>query len=192
MPTCLIQSYLAGNKAAEGKLYRLAYSRLRDIARHTRSQCGLKHGEENKVLCDSVNATTALVHDAYLKLNQLPPNSVSNQREFYLLAAKAMRQILIDNARAQSAQKRQPMTSLLPFSETEEKDIIGVVSFEKSLDRFSSRYPRQSDAFKLKYYIGLTIDEISKLLECSTSLVEKDLRFSRAWLQSRMPVAEVS
>ncbi|MDR9827853.1 ECF-type sigma factor [Vibrio sp.] len=188
--THLFQRYQSGSKEAENKLYHIAYTRLRDIARKTREQCGLQHGEDNNVLSDSVNATTALVHDAYLKLNQFSKENVSSQRDFYLLAAKAMRQILIDNSRALSAQKRQPIR-LQSDQSSYSSELVGLVSFEKSLDRFSERYPRQSNALKLKYYIGLTIDEISHLLECSTSLVEKDLRFSRAWLQSRMPIIEI-
>lgn len=190
LPTTLFQQYLNGSKQAEAQLYHLAYGRLREIARSTRAQSGLRHGEENQVLADSVNATTALVHDAYLKLNQLSKDSLTNQREFYLLATKAMRQILIDNARAQSALKRQPQDPMKSESSATFNELVGLVSFEKSLDRFSQRYPRQSDALKLKYYIGLTIEEISHLLDCSDSLVEKDLRFSRAWLQTRMPFAE--
>ncbi|QIA64572.1 sigma-70 family RNA polymerase sigma factor [Vibrio astriarenae] len=184
--TQLFQQYLLGNKTAEAKLYSLAYTRLKDIAHATRAQSAQRHGEGNKVLSDSISATTALVHDAYVKLNHLSKDSLNTQRDFYLLAAKAMQQILIDNSRALAAQKRQPLQEPKPQSSATVSEMVGLVSFEKALDRFSARYPRQSDALKLKYYIGLTISEISLLLGCSDSLVEKDIRFSRAWLQSRL------
>jgi len=57
---------------------------------------------------------------------------------------------------------------------------------DQALDSFSLRYPRQSNAIKLKYLMGLKNDEISELLECSSSLIEKDLKFSKSWLQARM------
>ncbi|POB67974.1 RNA polymerase subunit sigma, partial [Vibrio vulnificus] len=61
-----------------------------------------------------------------------------------------------------------------------------LIIMDKALDNFSVRYPRQSNALKLKYLMGMKNQEISELLECSASLIEKDLKFSRSWLQSRM------
>jgi RNA polymerase sigma factor (sigma-70 family) len=68
----------------------------------------------------------------------------------------------------------------------EEDRFEQLIIMDKALDNFSSRYPRQSSALKLKYLMGMKNQEISELLECSASLIEKDLKFSRSWLQSRM------
>lgn len=99
------------------------------------------------------------------------------------MASKVMRQILIDNARAHQAQKRQQRETNDPSGEQSFEQLL---ILDKALDSFSVRYPRQSNALKLKYLMGLKNQEISQLLECSSSLIEKDLKFSRSWLQSRI------
>ncbi|OLQ95919.1 RNA polymerase subunit sigma [Vibrio ponticus] len=173
------------DKQSDSQLYQFIYFQLRKIAQQERERCALKHGEQNKVLLDSVNSTTALVHDAYVKLSQSDNAELCNQREFYLMAAKAMRQILIDNARIQLAQKRQAIVETDEFA-TEQLSFEELLLVDKVLDVFSDSYLRQSNALKLKYFMGMTNDEIGQLLHCSSSLVEKDLRFSKSWLQARM------
>ena len=181
--TQIIKQWQAGDKQAESKLYQFAYLQLRNIAKQERDRSAAKYGLENQVLVDSVNSTTALVHDAYLKLSNTDMESVENKRDFYLMAAKVMRQILIDNARSLQAQKRQHIT-MIPNSQDDKFEQL--VIMDKALEHFSVRYPRQSNALKLKYLMGMRTKEISHLLECSASLIEKDLKFSRCWLQSRM------
>lgn len=88
---------------------------------------------------------------------------------FFLMAAKVMRQILIDNARSHQAQKRQHITLM----KDEEDRFEQLIIMDKALDSFSTRYPRQSSALKLKYLMGMKNQEISELLECSASLIEK-------------------
>ncbi|MDF2154051.1 ECF-type sigma factor [Vibrio sp. CAU 1672] len=178
----IIQQWQAGNKLAESELYQFAYLQLRKIAQQERERNAERYGTDNKVFADSVNSTTALIHDAYLKMSNADMNGIETKRDFFLMAAKVMRQILIDNARAHQAQKRQHMTMLKDEDDRFEQLII----MDKALDSFSLRYPRQSNALKLKYLMGMKNQEISELLKCSASLIEKDLKFSRSWLQSRM------
>ena len=109
-------------------------------------------------------------------------SEIETKRDFFLMAAKVMRQILIDNARAHQAQKRQHITLM----KEEEDRFEQLIIMDKALDSFSVRYPRQSNALKLKYLMGMKNQEICELLECSASLIEKDLKFSRSWLHSRM------
>ncbi|MDA0150045.1 ECF-type sigma factor [Vibrio sp. LaRot3] len=182
--THIIHQWQSGDKQAEDKLYQFAYLQLRKVAQQERERSARKHGNDNKVLLDSVNSTTALIHDAYLKLAQSKMNDISNQREFYLMAAKVMRQILIDNARSHLAQKRQ--SDDLNSEDVEQQAFEELFIVDQALDSFSVRYPRQSKAMKLKYLMGLKNTEIGRLLECSSSLVEKDLKFSRSWLQAKM------
>ncbi|WP_159657354.1 ECF-type sigma factor [Vibrio atypicus] len=181
--TQIIHQWQSGDKQAEHHLYQFAYLQLRKIAQQERARSAKKYGEANQVLADSVNSTTALIHEAYLKMSKSDLSEVASQREFYLMAAKIMRQILIDNARSQQAQKRQ-LLYLEP--EQSEQRFEQLFILDRALDNFSDRYPRQSNALKLKYLMGLKNQEISQLLECSSSLIEKDLKFSRSWLQSRM------
>lgn len=181
--TEIINQWQSGDKQAENQLYQFAYLQLRKIAQHERARSAKKYGDENKVLSDSVNSTTALIHEAYLKMSGSDLSDVSSQKEFYLMASKVMRQILIDNARAHQAQKRQQCETHEP---SQEQSFEQLLMLDKALDNFSVRYPRQSNAIKLKYLMGLKNQEISQLLECSSSLIEKDLKFSRSWLQSRI------
>ncbi|WP_172565028.1 sigma-70 family RNA polymerase sigma factor [Vibrio navarrensis] len=181
--TQIIRQWQAGDKQAESQLYQFAYLQLRHIAQQERERSAEKYGTENQVLADSVNSTTALIHDAYLKMSNSDLSEITSKRAFFLMAAKVMRQILIDNARALQAQKRQQVTQL-PHEQDEK--IEQLIIMDKALDNFSIRYPRQSNALKLKYLMGMKNEEISELLECSASLIEKDLKFSRCWLQSRM------
>ena len=182
--TDIIQQWHNGDKLAENQLYQFAYLRLRKIAQQERLKSASKHGIDNAVLADSINSTTALVHDAYIKMSKSDLSDIHSQRDFYLMAAKVMRQILIDNARTHQAQKRQS-DALNTFGE-QGNQFEELVILDKAIDSFSVRYPRQSDALKLKYLMGLQNKEISHLLECSDSLIEKDLKFSRSWLQARM------
>ncbi|MFB9214059.1 ECF-type sigma factor [Vibrio sinaloensis] len=183
--TQIIQLWQAGDKEAENHLYQFAYLQLRKIAQQERARNAKKYGDENDVLADSVNSTTALIHEAYLKMSNADLSDVRSQREFYLMAAKIMRQILIDNARSHQAQKRQQQAK---EHDCQEKKFEQLFILDRALDNFSARYPRQSNALKLKYLMGLKNQEISQLLQCSDSLIEKDLKFSRSWLQARMAV----
>lgn len=180
--TQIIHQWQSGNKQAESELYQFAYLQLRKISQQERDRNAEKYGIDNKVLADSVNSTTTLIHDAYLKMSSSKRSEIATKRGFFLMAAKVMRQILTDNARAQQAQKRQHCTLMNEDEDRFEQLLI----MDKALDSFSIRYPRQSSALKLKYLMGMKSHEISELLECSASLVEKDLKFSRSWLQSRM------
>lgn len=184
--TEIIQLWQSGDKQAENQLYQFAYLQLRKIAQQERSRSARKYGDQNQVLADSVNSTTALIHEAYLKMSTADLSDVCSQREFYLMAAKIMRQILIDNSRAHQAQKRQHQSE---EQDCQQKKFEQLFILDRALDSFSVRYPRQSNALKLKYLMGLKNNEISQLLECSDSLIEKDLKFSRSWLQARMTLA---
>lgn len=181
--TQIIQQWQAGDKLAESQLYQFAYLQLRKIAEQERARSAEKYGIDNQVLTDSVNSTTALIHDAYLKISNSELHDIHGRRSFFLMAAKVMRQILIDNARTLQAQKRQQLTIVHQSNDDQFEQLI---TMDKALDSFSVRYPRQSSALKLKYLMGMQNQEISELLECSASLIEKDLKFSRCWLQSRM------
>ncbi len=181
--TNIIAQWQAGDKLAESQLYQFAYLQLRKIAQQERDRSAAKYGSDNQVLSDSVSSTTALIHDAYLKLSGSDFSDITNRRDFFLMAAKVMRQILIDNARSLQAQKRQQAT-IIPNAQPERFEEL--IIMDKALDHFSVRYPRQSNALKLKYLMGMKNQEISEMLECSASLIEKDLKFSRCWLQSRM------
>lgn len=184
--TQVLHNWKQGDKSAEGELYHIAYTQLRRLAEQEQARNASKYGDSNPILNDSIHSTTALVHEAYLRLSQTDLDDVQHRRDFYLKAAKIMRQILIDHARHKQAQKRQPVTLLTQGDRDSSTSFEQLVIMDKTLDTFSARYPRQSNALKLKYLIGMKVDEISELLECSRSLIEKDLKFALCWFQSRL------
>lgn len=81
--THIIQQWQAGDKEAESQLYQFAYLQLRKIAQQERERNAEKYGLENEVLADSVNSTTALIHDAYLKLSTSDMSEISGKRDFF-------------------------------------------------------------------------------------------------------------
>ncbi|WP_210442954.1 ECF-type sigma factor [Vibrio crassostreae] len=179
----IMRDWKAGQKWAEQKLYRFAYAHLYALAQKERKRSTTKHEQSCWVSWNSIHNTTALVHDAYLKLSSSETQSIEDTRDFLLMAAKIMRQILIDNARRQQAQKRQLPTKA---PSQEERHFEQLIIMDKVVDHFTLNYPRQSQAFKLKYLMGLQTQEISQLLTCSDSLIEKDLKFSRSWLTRKI------
>ncbi|PSW06719.1 ECF-type sigma factor [Photobacterium lipolyticum] len=175
-----LEAWQSGSPDAENQLYQLAYQHLRTLASQERHRIAGKFGDDNTVLQDCVNSTTALLHDAYLKLSVSDKQDIKHSRHFYLMATKIMRQILFDQARHLRAKKRQ---HTVPNQDKTEIDLLSLTTMDKALDKLEVRYPRQANAIKLKYLMGMKNDEISQLLECSASLIDKDLRFARSWLQ---------
>ncbi|MEZ9702034.1 ECF-type sigma factor [Vibrio sp. 10N.261.46.E12] len=179
----VMNDWKAGHKGAEEKLYQFAYAHLYTLAQEERKRSITRHEQSCWMSWNSINNTTALVHDAYLKLSSSDTQSIKDTRDFMLMAAKIMRQILIDNARRQQAKKRQHPAKVPP---QEERHFEQLIIIDKVVDHFTLSYPRQSKAFKLKYLMGLQTQEISQLLACSDSLIEKDLKFSRCWLMRKI------
>ncbi|WP_117235556.1 ECF-type sigma factor [Vibrio maerlii] len=179
----IILQWKLGSKEAEHQLYQLAYAHLHRLSKQERARNVHKHGCDSPVFWDGTCNTTALVHDAYLKLSQSDTTLIENTRDFMLLIVKIMRQILIDNARHHCAQKRQ---KAIENHEQQKRSFEQLIVMDKAIDSFSASYPRQSNALKLRYFGGMKNQEISQVLGCSTSLVEKDLKFSRFWLTQKL------
>lgn len=179
--TALISQWQIGCKKSEEQIFHFAYCRLKELAQQRRQKSGARFNKE------STN-TTALIHESYLKVTALDKGAIEKTRDFYLMAAKAMQHILINQAWAAQADKRQPDESLV-IEQTlsiEGLPLERRIALEQSLVEFTRHYPRQSNVLKLKYYIGLRHTEICQLLECSSSLVEKDLKFAKSWLHNRL------
>lgn len=180
--TQLLHLWQSDHTGAEKALYDLAYQHLHHLAQKERQRCANKHGGDNPVSANPIHNTTALVHDAYLKLSQHRAPECQNRNQFFLMVSKVMRQILVDHARKALAQKRQQQGAW----PEETKPLDDLLSLDKAIERLDDHYPRQASAVKLKYFAGLRTKEISELLNCSESLIEKDLRFSRSWIQMQV------
>lgn len=133
---------------------------------------------------------TALVHEAWLRL--MGPREVPwrNRGHFLAAAAEAMRRILVDHARAKTAQRRGGKTakraaielSSLPDPASEEQS-AGFLLLDAAMEALAAVEPRAAEVVRLRYFVGLTIDEAALALDASPATVERDWAFARSWLK---------
>ncbi len=128
---------------------------------------------------------TALVHEAWIKLVDSPSQSWKNRAHFFGAAAEAMRRILIDRARRKGRQRRGSGAEHLS---ADEMDIAAPVpddqllALDEALDRFAALEPEQAELVKLRYFVGLKIDEVAEVLGISEATAKRWWNYSRAWL----------
>ena len=128
--------------------------------------------------------TTALVHEAYLRLAQRNVNC-RNRKHFVAVAATTMRRVLVDLARERSSRKRGANAIHLPIEDArlgEEETLPDVLVLDQLMRRLEELDPRKARAIELRVFGGLTVDETAQSLGVSRSTLERDLRFAKAWL----------
>ena len=134
---------------------------------------------------DTLN-TTALVHEAYLKLSRSGTLEVTDRAHFFAVAARAMRQILVDAARRQMAQKRggdaPPLVTLDESLYHQPIRPDQLLALDEALARLDAADPRRARVVEHRIFAGLTSDETAALLGVSRPTVERDWRAARAWL----------
>jgi RNA polymerase sigma factor (TIGR02999 family) len=176
--TRLLHRWSAGDAAAFDELIPLVYERMRQLA-HNRLR-----GESD----GSLN-TTALVHEAYLRLVDAPQRNLVNRGHFLALAARVMRNLLVDSARARQAAKRGAGHAPVQLHEAAwiaEADLAVVVDLDRALVRLARLEERQSRILEQRYFGGMTLEEIAAALDVSLATVKRDLRSARAWLASEI------
>ena len=175
----LILAWQQGDEAALSRLIPLVYQELRRVAR-----ARLRSEPPGHIL-----QTTALVHEAYLRLVDVDRLNVRNRTHLLALAARLMRQVLVDHARRRRALKRGGDPTLVSLSDVSiPTDTAGVdvLALDEALDELSSDDPRLSRLVELKFFAGLTIAEAAQALGVSTATVERDWTVARAWLYERL------
>jgi len=166
-----------GNKQALDDLTPLVYKELRRLAAsHLRK-------ERNSHTLQP----TALVHEAYLRLvDQKNPNW-QNRSHFYGIASQLMRRILVDHARKRQAHKRAgqrvSMEDAVSFQPERRRELLAL---DTSLSELEKIDPRKCKAVELRYFGGLSMDEIAQTLDISAVTVRRDLRIAEAWLNHEM------
>jgi RNA polymerase sigma factor (TIGR02999 family) len=173
---------LASGRGAPGafdRMVELIYPELRRIARRQL----LARGRPDGPVLD----TTALVHEAYLKLVDVAHATVRDRAHFLAVAACAMRQVIVDHARARRAQKRGDAAPHLPLDEREialESDAERILTVNDALERLGAADPRLLRVVECRYFAGYTEAETAEALCISTKTVARDWLRAKAWLRS--------
>ena len=131
---------------------------------------------------------TALVHELYLQLPDMQSFDWKSRAQFYSVAARMMRNILVDHARRRNAAKRGGGEKPITLPDIGKVVNLDVLMVNDVLDRFAAEHARQAQVVELRFFGGLTADETAEVLrqqgvDCSLRTVERDWRFARAWLQ---------
>jgi RNA polymerase sigma factor (TIGR02999 family) len=170
--TRLLQAAESGDEAAFRKVYERAYDELRRLAHRVRE------GRSGLTL-----DTTALVHEAYLKLVPGEGLVVRDRAHFFRIAARAMRQVLIDAARRRTTRDRQ-LASLRVEAEASESGRLAadVLELEHAVRELESVNPRQAEVVVCRFFAGLSVEDTATALGVSTPTVKRDWRIARAWL----------
>jgi RNA polymerase sigma factor (TIGR02999 family) len=131
---------------------------------------------------------TALVHELYLQLPDMQQFDWKSRAQFYSVAARMMRNILVDHARRRNAAKRGGGEKPVTLPDIGKAVNLDVLMVNDALDRFAVEHARQAQVVELRFFGGLTAEETAEVLrqqgvECSLRTVERDWRLARAWLQ---------
>lgn len=173
--TRLLRSHAAGDRAAFSELLPLVYEELRAIA-------GKRLSGERP---DHTLGATALVHESWMKLVRLDHLDWSNRAHFFAIAARAMRQVLLDHAIARNAQKRGGGVAPVTLDNIEigrEVPIVELIALEQALRKLESLDERQARVVECRCFGGMSIEETAEALGVSTATVSRDWTFARAWL----------
>ena len=134
---------------------------------------------------------TALVHEVYLKMVGAADPGWEGRGHFFGAAAIAMREVIVDHARRRGAGKRGGGRANVPLEAVAELSVAGApldvaLAVDEALKRFEAAHPRHAQIVLLRYFAGLSGEEIAETLGVTTRTVERDWRFARAWLHGAM------
>jgi RNA polymerase sigma factor (TIGR02999 family) len=175
--TQLLRRWRGGDEQALTQLTALVYDELRRLAAHY-----LRHERAGHTL-----QATALVHEAYVRLIGQQPIDWQNRAHFIAVASRLMRHILVDHARARAAAKRNPAAA----APDEAKSVIqppapDMLALNEAMEALAKLDERKSRLIELRYFGGLSIDEISEVTSLSAATIGRDLRMAEAWLGRQM------
>jgi len=179
--TALLLRWQGGSdEEATAELMPLVYDELRRVARAYLQR-------ERK---DHTLQATALVHEAYLRLVDDTKLSWKDRAHFYGIAARLMRQILMQHARAHDTAKRggpgQIKLSLDQAPDAAAESAVELVALDDALVDFTKSYPRKSKVVEMKFFGGMEAKEISEVLQVSEKTVTRDWNFARLWLSREL------
>lgn len=184
--TALLARLRDGDQTAAERLFPLVYDQLRHLARHYLQQESLQHTLQ----------PTALVHELYLRLfNPLgdsEPITWHDRQHFFAVAARQMRRLLVDHARAKHAAKRagdwQRVELTADAAHTAPLS-IDLLALDQTLARLEADHPRAAKVVELRYFGGLTEAEAAEALGIGLTTLKRDWEFARAWLYQQLKPA---
>jgi RNA polymerase sigma factor (TIGR02999 family) len=177
--TGLLQAWRNGNREALDELVPMVYDELRRIAhRYMRQQAA-----------GQTLQTTAVVHEAYMRLAGQGEVAWQNRAHFYGVCAQVMRSLLVDRARARGAAKRgggQYKVSVSDGLAASNNPDIDIVALDDALERFAAIDPRKARIVELRYFGGLTVEETAAFLDLSPITIKREWLKAKAWLYNEL------
>ena len=173
--TQLLLAWSGGDQTAQEKLVPLVYAELHRLAKR---YMGREHAAHTL-------QTTALVHEAYLRLINAKDMHWQNRAHFFAVSANVMRRILVDLARARQNLKRGGSAQQVSLDEAmvvAPEQSAGLLALDEALERLAALNARQSQVVELRYFGGLAEEEIAAVLKVSLRTVQSDWRLARTWL----------
>jgi RNA polymerase sigma factor (TIGR02999 family) len=175
--TELLQRVHAGDKEALDTVIPLVYEELKRLAAgHLRRESKMRPLE-----------TTALVHEAFLRLVRSQQPSYENRSHFFGIASRLMRQVLVDLARARSRKKRSaeevPLAELSDVGRQRDESLL---LMDDALDRLAQSEPMQVRLIEMRYFGGMTAEECANVLGLPVAAVRRELRIAQSWLHREM------
>jgi RNA polymerase sigma factor (TIGR02999 family) len=170
---------MAQNKPELDELMPVVYDELRRLAQKYLSRERANHTLQ----------TTALVHEAYLRLVDQKSVNWQNRAQFFGIAAQMMRRILINHAKDRQAKKRQGYSIRVSLDEAVnffEKAEVDLTALDEALNELAALDPQQAQIVELRFFGGLTIDEVSEVLETSPATTKREWDSAKLWLRRRL------
>lgn len=183
--TRLLQEASGGDVQALDRLLPLVYDELRAIA----------HGQRRSEPAEFTLNTTALVHEAYLKLVDQTRVTWKNRAHFFAIASRSIRRIVIDHARERLAQKRGAGADHISIEQLESEPLGDghpetLVGLDEALSRLARVDPRQGQVVTYRFFGGLTIEETAEVIGVSVATVKREWTMAKAWLHRELTRAD--
>jgi len=177
--TQLLHQLSNGGQAVLDQLFPLVYSELRRLAKiqRQRDQYGLN--------------TTALVHESYLKLIGQNVSDLADRQHFFALVSRAMRQIVVDFARARMTRKRGGGMAQVELEYDvmgQESEALEMIALDEALDKFANLDKQMVSVFEFRYFSGMSTEETARMLGVSDRTVQRQWRRAQAWLSQELAV----
>ena len=181
--TDLLQAWRGGDRDAEQRLVDALYRELHDMA----------HRRLRRERAGGTLQTTALVHEAYLRMVDQKRVAWRDRGHFLALAATMMRRVLVDRARARHAGKRGAGELAVTLTDAAAAGLdpaVEVLDVDRALERLAASYPRPARVVEMRFFGGLELEEIGAVLEVTERTAQRDWAFARAWLARELGSAE--